>query len=40
MIVTRPVPSLAGLGLILTGVPIYFFWARQLHGTASSQTQA
>ena len=32
MIVTRPVPSLAGLGLILTGVPIYFFWARQLHG--------
>jgi basic amino acid/polyamine antiporter, APA family len=40
MIVTRPVPSLAGLGLILTGVPIYFFWARQLHGTASSQPQA
>jgi basic amino acid/polyamine antiporter, APA family len=40
MIVTRPVPSLAGLGLILTGVPIYFFWARQLHGTPSSQTQA
>jgi basic amino acid/polyamine antiporter, APA family len=29
MIVSRPVPSLAGLGLILTGVPIYFFWARQ-----------
>ena len=40
MIVTRPVPSLAGLGLILTGVPIYFFWARQLHGTSSSQTNA
>src|SRR5438270_862776 len=40
MIVTRPVPSLAGLGLILTGVPIYFFWARQFHGTSSSQTQA
>jgi APA family basic amino acid/polyamine antiporter len=40
MVVTRPVPSLAGLGLILTGVPIYFFWARQLHGTPSSQTQA
>ena len=40
MIVTRPVPSLAGLGLILTGVPIYFFWARQLHGTSSSQTKA
>lgn len=29
MIVSRPVPSLAGLGLILTGVPIYLFWARQ-----------
>ena len=29
MIVSRPVPSLAGLGLILTGVPIYFSWARQ-----------
>jgi basic amino acid/polyamine antiporter, APA family len=40
MIVTRPVPSLAGLGLILTGVPIYFFWARQLQGTSPSQPQA
>jgi APA family basic amino acid/polyamine antiporter len=40
MIVTRPVPSLAGLGLILTGVPIYFVWARQFHATPSSQTQA
>ncbi|HZQ95454.1 MAG TPA: amino acid permease [Candidatus Sulfotelmatobacter sp.] len=30
MIVSRPVPALAGLGLILTGVPIYFFWARGL----------
>jgi len=29
MIVSRPVPSLAGLGLILTGVPIYLFWAKQ-----------
>lgn len=29
MIVTRPLPSLAGLGLILTGVPIYFTWARK-----------
>jgi hypothetical protein len=34
------VPSLAGLGLILTGVPIYFVWARQFHATPSSQTQA
>jgi APA family basic amino acid/polyamine antiporter len=29
MLVSRPVPSLAGLGLILTGVPIYLFWAKQ-----------
>jgi amino acid transporter len=29
MIISRPVPSLASLGLILTGIPIYFFWARQ-----------
>jgi len=29
MVVTRPVPTLAGLGLILTGVPIYFLWARR-----------
>jgi basic amino acid/polyamine antiporter, APA family len=40
MIVTRPVPSLAGLGLILTGVPIYFFWARQFREQSSSQPQA
>lgn len=39
MIVNRPVPSLAGLGLILTGVPIYFVWARQFHATPTSQTQ-
>jgi basic amino acid/polyamine antiporter, APA family len=35
MIVSRPVPSLAGLGLILTGVPIYFFWARQFRALPS-----
>lgn len=29
MIVSRPVPSLAGLALILTGVPIYLFWERR-----------
>jgi basic amino acid/polyamine antiporter, APA family len=40
MIVNRPVPSLAGLGLILTGVPIYFAWARQYRVSPSSQTQA
>jgi len=31
MIVTRPVPSLAGLGLIVAGIPVYFFWARGQH---------
>jgi basic amino acid/polyamine antiporter, APA family len=35
MVVSRPVPSLAGLGLILTGVPIYFLWARHLHPAAA-----
>jgi APA family basic amino acid/polyamine antiporter len=29
MLVTRPGPSLAGLALMATGVPIYFFWARK-----------
>ena len=29
MIVSRPVQSLAGLALILTGVPIYFYWTRR-----------
>lgn len=29
MLVTRPVPSLIGLGLIATGVPVFFFWARR-----------
>lgn len=28
MIVTRPVPSLAGLAFIVAGVPVYYFWAR------------
>lgn len=31
MIVTRPVPSLAGLAFILAGIPVYFFWARRQH---------
>jgi APA family basic amino acid/polyamine antiporter len=30
MLWTRPIPSLAGLALIATGVPVYFMWAR--HG--------
>ena len=28
-IVTRPVPSLAALGLIAAGVPVYFFWRKK-----------
>jgi APA family basic amino acid/polyamine antiporter len=28
MLVTRPVPALAGLGLTLTGIPAYFLWRR------------
>ncbi len=28
-LVTRPGPSLAGLGLIATGVPVYFLWRRR-----------
>jgi APA family basic amino acid/polyamine antiporter len=40
MIVSRPVPSLAGLGLILTGVPIYFAWARQYKASLSHSREA
>ena len=29
MLNTRPVPSVAGLLLIATGIPVYFLWARQ-----------
>ncbi len=38
MVVSRPLPSLAGLGLILTGVPIYFVWARQAHASAAANS--
>jgi APA family basic amino acid/polyamine antiporter len=31
MLWTRPIPSLAGLALIATGVPVYFVWGR--HGS-------
>jgi APA family basic amino acid/polyamine antiporter len=31
MLWTRPVPSLASLLLIATGLPVYFFWARRGH---------
>ncbi|HUI39177.1 MAG TPA: amino acid permease [Candidatus Nitrosotalea sp.] len=29
MLITKPVPSFAGLLLIATGVPVYFFWGRR-----------
>jgi APA family basic amino acid/polyamine antiporter len=29
MLVTRPVPSTAGLGFIMAGVPVYYFWTRR-----------
>ena len=31
MLVTKPGPSFAGLGLILTGIPAYFIWRRTAH---------
>ena len=34
-LVTRPGPSLAGLALIATGVPVYFFWRRSASTHAS-----
>jgi APA family basic amino acid/polyamine antiporter len=32
MLVTRPMPSLAGLAFILAGIPVYYFWTRR-HST-------
>jgi APA family basic amino acid/polyamine antiporter len=26
MLVTRPVPAFAGLGLILIGIPVFYIW--------------
>ena len=34
MLVTRPGPSFAGLGLILTGLPAYFLWNRYAQPTS------
>jgi APA family basic amino acid/polyamine antiporter len=28
MLVTRPAPSFAGLGLMAAGIPVYFIWRR------------
>ena len=36
MLKTRPVPSLAGLLLTLTGIPVYFLWARRGHKAEST----
>ena len=38
MLLTRPVPAFAGLGLMLTGVPAYFLWRR--YGQRSDQDLA
>jgi APA family basic amino acid/polyamine antiporter len=35
MLKTRPVPSLAGLALTLTGIPVYFLWARRSYRVES-----
>jgi APA family basic amino acid/polyamine antiporter len=32
--ITRPGPSFAGLALIATGVPVYFFWRKSFHRTS------
>jgi APA family basic amino acid/polyamine antiporter len=37
MIVTRPVPSLAGLAFIVAGIPVYFFWARGQHRSVQQE---
>lgn len=41
MLWTRPVPSLAGVALIATGVPVYFVWAKsRWHQPPSAETIA
>jgi APA family basic amino acid/polyamine antiporter len=40
MLWTRPVPSLAGLGLMLTGVPAYLLWNRYASNARSSSSSA
>ena len=36
MLVTRPGPSLASLGLTATGLPVYFIWRRPRAARAES----
>lgn len=33
MLIKRPIPSLAGLLLIVSGIPVYFIWLRSRHRT-------
>jgi len=37
-LLTRPGPSLAGLALIATGVPVYFFWRRSFRPAAEARS--
>jgi len=37
MLITRPIPSLAGLVLVLTGIPAYFLWARSQEQARSAE---
>jgi len=39
MLVTRPIPSLAGLAFILVGIPIYYVWARGHSTIGNLQTE-
>lgn len=34
MLIKRPIPSLAGLLLIVSGVPVYFIWLRRRHAAS------
>jgi basic amino acid/polyamine antiporter, APA family len=41
MLITRPVPALAGLALIATGIPVYFVWAKRGRAVAANaETEA
>ncbi len=36
MLITRPIPSLAGLLLIVSGIPVYFIWVRRRRAAAEA----